>query len=448
MRSPQWNMLAVLDALDGEPLTLRELARRTELPLATVHRVVTKLVEWGGLERVAGGVRPGLRLFELGQLVPQRAALREVALPFMGDLYAATHEVVSLAVLDGTDTVWVEQLSGRLAPPVPSRIGGRLPAHVTAAGKALLAFHPAAADALCAAGLPRHGPGTITDPAALRAELDQIRERGIATQPRGVARRSARRGRAGPRPRGCRGRRARARGRPPLALVPGGDGARRAHRRPRARACARHSSRGARLKGVATRRELTLEDGRTLVVLRQRRRRSRAAVASRVAADRRAARAAARSGRRAWDPAASGYARPSYGGSSPDPGRDVAKAAGDVAQLADALGLESLRVMGASGGGPHALACAALLPGRVTGAVTLASPVAVQRGLRLVRRDGRPGRPARRPRRAARRGRSTRGTRPSTPTASSPPTGPRSRPTGKSLGAGRDAGRPGRAGRR
>ena len=173
-------MLAVLDALEVEPLTIRELARRTELPLATVHRVVVRLLEWGGLERVPGGVRPGLRLFELGQLVPQRARLRELALPFMGDLYAATHEVVSLAVLDGTDTVWVEQLAGRLAPPVPSRVGGRLPAHVTAAGKLLLAFAPDAAEALCAAGLPRHGPGTITEPERLRAELAGIRERGIA----------------------------------------------------------------------------------------------------------------------------------------------------------------------------------------------------------------------------------------------------------------------------
>ena len=173
-------MLAVLDALDGEPLTIRELARRTGLPLATVHRVVVRLVEWGGAERVPGGVRPGLRLFELGQLVPQRARLRELALPFMGDLYAVTHEVVSLAILDGTDTVWVEQLSGRLAPPVPSRVGGRLPAHVTAAGKLLLAFAPDALEALCTAGLPRHGPGTITEPERLRTEIAGIRERGIA----------------------------------------------------------------------------------------------------------------------------------------------------------------------------------------------------------------------------------------------------------------------------
>ena len=68
------------------------------------------------------------------------------------------------------------------------------------------------------------------------------------------------------------------------------------------------------------------------------------------------------------------YGRPSYGGSSPSPGRSVASAAGDVAQLVDALGVERFAVMGASGGGPHALACAALLKGRVTGAVCLASP--------------------------------------------------------------------------
>ena len=66
------------------------------------------------------------------------------------------------------------------------------------------------------------------------------------------------------------------------------------------------------------------------------------------------------------------YARPSYGGSSPLPGRDVASAAHDVAQIADALGIARLAMMGASGGGPHALACAALLPERVLGAVALA----------------------------------------------------------------------------
>ncbi|MFG2626946.1 alpha/beta fold hydrolase [Streptomyces sp. NPDC048473] len=51
------------------------------------------------------------------------------------------------------------------------------------------------------------------------------------------------------------------------------------------------------------------------------------------------------------------YDRPGYGGSTPHPGRDIASAAGDVAAIADALGIDRFAVMGHSGGGPHALAC-------------------------------------------------------------------------------------------
>jgi len=68
------------------------------------------------------------------------------------------------------------------------------------------------------------------------------------------------------------------------------------------------------------------------------------------------------------------YARPSYGGSSPNDGRTVASAAADVSALADALEIERFAGMGASGGGPHALGCASLLPDRVVATVTLASP--------------------------------------------------------------------------
>lgn len=63
------------------------------------------------------------------------------------------------------------------------------------------------------------------------------------------------------------------------------------------------------------------------------------------------------------------YDRPGYGGSTPHPGRDVASAAGDVAAIADALGIDRFAVLGHSGGGPHALACAALLGDRVVAAV-------------------------------------------------------------------------------
>ena len=66
------------------------------------------------------------------------------------------------------------------------------------------------------------------------------------------------------------------------------------------------------------------------------------------------------------------YARPGYGTSTRAPGRRVSDAAADVAALADVLGAERFLTWGASGGGPHALACAALLPGRVVAAASLA----------------------------------------------------------------------------
>jgi pimeloyl-ACP methyl ester carboxylesterase len=66
------------------------------------------------------------------------------------------------------------------------------------------------------------------------------------------------------------------------------------------------------------------------------------------------------------------FARPGYGGSTQDPGRHVASVAGDARAVVDALGVDRFGVLGYSGGGPHALACAALLPDRVVAAATLA----------------------------------------------------------------------------
>ncbi|HEX5849276.1 MAG TPA: alpha/beta fold hydrolase, partial [Rubrobacter sp.] len=65
------------------------------------------------------------------------------------------------------------------------------------------------------------------------------------------------------------------------------------------------------------------------------------------------------------------YDRPGYGGSTSRKDRNVASAAADVSDVADALGITRFAVMGHSGGGPHALACAALLPERVLGVVSV-----------------------------------------------------------------------------
>jgi pimeloyl-ACP methyl ester carboxylesterase len=70
------------------------------------------------------------------------------------------------------------------------------------------------------------------------------------------------------------------------------------------------------------------------------------------------------------------YSRPGYGQSDRRPGRTVADCVADVAAIADELGIERFFTVGWSGGGPHALACAALLPERTIAAATLASVAA------------------------------------------------------------------------
>ena len=69
-----------------------------------------------------------------------------------------------------------------------------------------------------------------------------------------------------------------------------------------------------------------------------------------------------------------GFDRAGYGGSSANPGRSFADVVPDVADMLDTLGADRFATWGHSGGGPHALACAALLPGRCVAAATLASP--------------------------------------------------------------------------
>lgn len=175
-----FTLLDTLAAAGGE-LTLAELTRRTGYPKATVHRLAADLAAWGALERRAEGLRLGTKLFELGQLVPQPRVLRTAALPYMEDLYEATHETVHLAVLDGHQVVYLEKIAGHRASPTPTRVGGRMPAVFTALGKAMLAYLPPdQLDGVLQAGARPRTRTSIISRSVLTAQLEQIREHGAA----------------------------------------------------------------------------------------------------------------------------------------------------------------------------------------------------------------------------------------------------------------------------
>lgn len=173
---------SVLAAFDeGSPvLSLAELARRSGLAKATVHRLAGQLVRGRLLDKDAQGYRLGVWLFELGELVPHPRTLSQAALPIMTDLHEATRGRIHLAILDGVDVVYVE-IVGEMPLQVGSRTGGRLPAHATGVGKAILAYSPfAVVRARIEAGLPRLTPRTLASAGELTAELRKIRSVGMA----------------------------------------------------------------------------------------------------------------------------------------------------------------------------------------------------------------------------------------------------------------------------
>lgn len=156
-----------------------QLARRAGLSKATGHRIIQEMLTLGVLEKTQSGVRLGMRMFEIGQLVPLQRNLRRAALPFMSDLREATDATVHLAVLDGTDVVYVEIM--QRADNLPSRVGGRFAAHGSGVGKAMLAYSPRyVVDRVLERPLRQLTPHTITDPDQLRSELDAVRRTGVA----------------------------------------------------------------------------------------------------------------------------------------------------------------------------------------------------------------------------------------------------------------------------
>jgi IclR family transcriptional regulator, acetate operon repressor len=176
-------VVAVLAAFRAEEdaVSPAELARRAGLPKSTVHRIVSSLVDEGLLERQATQVRLGVRLFEIGQRVPRQRVLRDAARPYMHDLREATRQTVHLAILESSQVVYVDILASPGAPPLPSRVGGRLPAHVTGVGKAMLAFSPPdTVRAVLEGELVRVSQRSTVAPGLLAKELTGIRQTGVA----------------------------------------------------------------------------------------------------------------------------------------------------------------------------------------------------------------------------------------------------------------------------
>jgi DNA-binding IclR family transcriptional regulator len=172
--------VAILDALadTGEAGT-NELARLTRLPASTVSRqlgtlAATRLVE---LDLETGRYRLGVRIVRLANAVLARLDVRRVARPHLEELVRVTGETATLHVPGEDDAVTVDFVPSSHFVQHVSQLGRPSIGHATSAGKVMLAF----ADRPLPRGpLRAYTPNTITDGAALAAELERVRRRGFA----------------------------------------------------------------------------------------------------------------------------------------------------------------------------------------------------------------------------------------------------------------------------
>jgi DNA-binding IclR family transcriptional regulator len=178
--------IRILSALQGaRRMSLSELAGRLELPPSTVHGIIRTLVDHGMVtqERGSGRYQLGPAVLRLGNVYLDTLELRSRAVTWSEELARRSGFAVRTGVLLGDDVVIIHHEPRPDGSRQMPEVGIVIPAHASALGKALLAFLPDDAKRLLDGPALRSMTGeTVTDPALLAAQLDQVGTSGIALE--------------------------------------------------------------------------------------------------------------------------------------------------------------------------------------------------------------------------------------------------------------------------
>jgi IclR family transcriptional regulator, pca regulon regulatory protein len=194
LREPRYSQslergLAILACFTPERpvLGIADIADELGMSRSTTHRYVITLVALGYLEQGASRkYRLGLRVTDLGMSALNSTGLREHSQPYLEELRQRTSYTVNMAVLDGSEILYVDRARsyrrGQSQIDLGLRLGSRLPAYCTSMGKLLLAYLPEEEqkELIGEMKLTRRAPNSITSKKALRTELEHVREEGFA----------------------------------------------------------------------------------------------------------------------------------------------------------------------------------------------------------------------------------------------------------------------------
>lgn len=175
--------LALIEAFDQHPtLTVTEAAELTGLTRATARRILLTLVRLGFAAPEDRAYRLTPRVLRLGYAYLSATPVSERAQPHMRTLADRVRESCSMATLDGGEVVYLARVPASRSMTITLGVGARLPAYPTSMGRVLLAALPAAEleQYLGDTVLEQLTEHTLTDAVALRAELDRVRQQGVA----------------------------------------------------------------------------------------------------------------------------------------------------------------------------------------------------------------------------------------------------------------------------
>ncbi|MFM7252363.1 MAG: IclR family transcriptional regulator, partial [Ilumatobacteraceae bacterium] len=173
---------AVLRSLAAGPAGVTDIAERVGLPKSTVSRLLSTLEELGAVEQVAAGghYRIGWAMIELSAAARPGRSLVSLARPHLAELNRLTGAAAGLSIPDGTEMLYLDQITPDSELQVRDWTGHRIPMHAVPSGQVVLAFDDELAERLMSTPLQRFTQHTITDPASLRARLASVRAAGYA----------------------------------------------------------------------------------------------------------------------------------------------------------------------------------------------------------------------------------------------------------------------------
>lgn len=176
--------LEILEFLDGarRGWSISELSRRLNMPKSTTHVLVRTLERRGYLSREPGGrdYSLGLKVYGLGRGIIKNMALPDLALPHVRALVQDIRLTAHVAVLEGDQAIYIVKVDGPGLIRFDTYVGKRTNLHCTAIGKVLLAHaRPGFLRSIFArATFTRHTEHTVTTLAALRREIEKVRQNG------------------------------------------------------------------------------------------------------------------------------------------------------------------------------------------------------------------------------------------------------------------------------